>query len=314
MNRTDRLQALALALQVPHWQRAEDLARALGVSARTIYRDVQALEAAGVPVVAAPGWGYRLSAGYFLPPLLFTTDEALVLRLGAACLAHHVDERLRAAAHGAAQKVAAALPAPLRAEAERLEGHLRLMPVGTFGEAGRSSMVEALRAAVAARRRVQLGGPGAAAPLAVDPYALVHQGGAWTLLGFSHAEAQVRAYRVDRIERLDVLATTFERPPGYGPLPEAAAGPPELVVRLLFTPEAARWVEEAPEPFPAERERRPDGLLLSLRVCHEAEVLPWLLSWGAQVRVLEPEVLRRRLAHEAERIAAHYEAAPALLA
>src|SRR5437588_970923 len=87
MNRTDRLLAIILELQGKGWQRAEDLAETFETSKRTIYRDIQALGEAGVPVVSLPGRGYSLMKGYFLPPLSFTTDEATMLLLGSDLMA-----------------------------------------------------------------------------------------------------------------------------------------------------------------------------------------------------------------------------------
>src|SRR2546430_4197634 len=82
MNRTDRLLAIVLELQGKGRQRAEDLAATFETSKRTIYRDIQALGEAGVPLISVPGRGYSLMKGYFLPPLSFTTDEATMLLLG----------------------------------------------------------------------------------------------------------------------------------------------------------------------------------------------------------------------------------------
>ena len=87
MNRTDRLLAILLEIQAKKQVRAEDLAAIFEVSKRTIYRDVLALMESGVPVVAIPGQGYSLVEGYFLPPLTFNTDEAIMLLLGADFMA-----------------------------------------------------------------------------------------------------------------------------------------------------------------------------------------------------------------------------------
>src|SRR5690242_12137363 len=91
MNRTDRLLAILLELQARRYTRADDLAGHFEVSVRTIYRDVLALCEAGVPVISTPGYGYTLTPGYFLPPLMLTPDEAGTLLLGAAFVAEHVD-------------------------------------------------------------------------------------------------------------------------------------------------------------------------------------------------------------------------------
>lgn len=71
MNKTDRLLAILLELQRKDILRAEDLAAIFETSVRTIYRDIQALSESGVPIIGAPGIGYSLMEGYFLPPELY---------------------------------------------------------------------------------------------------------------------------------------------------------------------------------------------------------------------------------------------------
>ena len=72
MTPLDRLPAIVRLLQEHAWQRAVDLGASLDVSVRTIYRDMNALEAAGIPIEAVPGKGYRLREEYMLPPLTLT--------------------------------------------------------------------------------------------------------------------------------------------------------------------------------------------------------------------------------------------------
>lgn len=104
MNRTDRLLAILLELQARRYTRGEDLAANFEVSVRTIYRDVVALCEAGVPVVSTPGYGYTLTPGYFLPPLMLSPDEAGTLLLGAAFVAEHVDAPYRQAVETARKR------------------------------------------------------------------------------------------------------------------------------------------------------------------------------------------------------------------
>src|SRR6266849_1357151 len=94
MNRTDRLLAIVLELQRKGQQRAEDLAVTFEVSKRTLYRDMQALSEAGVPIIAIQKKGYSLAHGYFLPPLRFTTEEALILALGSDFMGHNFDDSI----------------------------------------------------------------------------------------------------------------------------------------------------------------------------------------------------------------------------
>jgi len=114
MNRTDRLLAIVLELQGRGRQRADDLASIFEVSKRTIYRDIEALCQMGVPVVSVPGRGYSLVEGYFLPPLRFTTDEAIMLTLGSDVMAQSFDADYRLAAESARRKIEGALKEQVR--------------------------------------------------------------------------------------------------------------------------------------------------------------------------------------------------------
>lgn len=312
MTPPDRLVGLVLALQGPSWQRAADLAAQFGVSTRTIYRDVKTLGEAGVPVVAVPGRGYRLPDDYVLPPLLFTTDEAVMLLLGSRSVAGHFEDGLGRAARGAAVKLAGALPPDVRAEAERLEESVRFVPVNAFDRPEEEVRLRALRRAFVERRRVRLRPVPDAAERAFDPYGLVEQGGAWYAVGYDHLRERVETHRLARMAALEVTEDPFLRPAAYQPAQVDAEAARDVVVRVLFDAEVAAWVREAPSLYTATAEETGEGLLVTFRVRREAEVMPWLLGWGGHARVLSPPTLRARLAREAERIVAHYARDPVL--
>jgi predicted DNA-binding transcriptional regulator YafY len=92
----------------------EKLAAELGVSLRTIYRDIGTLQAQGASIDGAPGLGYILRPGFMLPPLIFSEDEIEALVLGSRWVADRADARLGGAARNAVAKIAAVLPAQLR--------------------------------------------------------------------------------------------------------------------------------------------------------------------------------------------------------
>jgi predicted DNA-binding transcriptional regulator YafY len=123
MQRFDRLFSILLYLSGGRIVSAIDLARRLGVSKRTIYRDLETLSATGVPVYAERGrlGGIRLLEGYFLPPLMFTREEATALLLGLTALRGLKAAPYAAEAETAARKLLAALPDPLRALLARLD-------------------------------------------------------------------------------------------------------------------------------------------------------------------------------------------------
>jgi len=314
MTPTDRWPAILLRLQAEEWQRAADLAAALGVSERTIYRDMQALDDEGVPIRAVPGKGYRLREDYLLAPTALTTDEAVMLLVGSAQAANHVEGRYRAAALSARAKLAALLPDAEHERAGALQSSLRLVPERAFGRTAAGQTLHTLRRALVDGRSIQFDERRAGgAARTMNPYGLVHRAAAWHLVGYDHDADRVRHVRVDRITDLTLLDATFERPAGYH-TPLGGDVLPDQTVRVLFSADVASTVQAASSVHVIDTEHRPDGrLLMTLRVHHEREVLPWLLSWGADAYVVEPDALRRRLAQEAQRVADQYREAPTLM-
>ena len=319
MNRTDRLLAIVLELQGKGWQRAEDLAATFECSRRTIYRDLQALGQAGVPLVSLPGRGYSLMEGYFLPPLSFSTDEATMLLLGSDFMAQHFDAQYRAAAQSAGRKIAGVLPEKLRVEVRELRESIHFVGEGISAHPFEAAKLQMIRRAILARQTVRFrytaryGASGPRQPQAreADPYALANAGGVWYVSGYCHLRRGVRNFRLDRMDDVSVREMHFTRPVQFQLMRRNLFEPGSYDVRVRFAPEVARWVREAPSFFAIAEEEGPDGgLLVTLHVRDESEILQWLLGWGRHACVLEPESLRQRIAEEAEALASQYIARP----
>ena len=95
MNRIDRLTAILIQLQTKQVVTAQEIANRFEISLRTVYRDVRALEEAGVPIGAEAGKGYFLSEGFHLPPVMFTPEEANALMLGSKLIEGQTDNSIK---------------------------------------------------------------------------------------------------------------------------------------------------------------------------------------------------------------------------
>ncbi len=319
MNRTDRLLAIVLELQGKGRQRAEDLAATFETSKRTIYRDVLALGEAGVPIVSIPGQGYSLMKGYFLPPLSFTTDEVTMLLLGSDLMAQNFDAQYRSAAQSASRKIEGVLPDKLRDEVHYLQNSIVFVARSsdTPESEHRVTLLQQLRRAIIQHSTVRFcyqsrfarEGQGEHTTREADPYGLVHFPSGWNLVAYCHLRQDMRNFRLDRIDRLEILPHTFQRPSSYVMRhdPERERGARSITVRVLFDAGIARWVQEARSYYITSEEDTPAGLLVTLSVRHESEIIQWLLSWGKHARVLEPESLRLRMVEEAGGMLKNYE-------
>lgn len=209
MRRADRLfQIIQLLRRRRRPITAAVLADRLGVSKRTIYRDVADLLATGVPIRGEAGVGYALSRSYDLPPLMFTQDELEALALGTQVVQAWADSDLAGAAETAIGKVRSVLP-------ETLWRETRDSPLFAFSFRSRDTdraNVGLLRRAIRERRRLELRYGDAKdrhTVRAVRPLGLFFWGRIWTLAAWCELREDFRSFRIDRIESVDDLGDTF---------------------------------------------------------------------------------------------------------
>jgi predicted DNA-binding transcriptional regulator YafY len=299
-----------------------ELARRLEVDRRTVRRYVAALEEMGIPVTTELGrdGGYGLVAGFKLPPMLFTDDEALALSLGLLA-ARGLGLARAAPGLGSAQaKLERVMPEGLR---KRVRAADETMALDLPGAAPGSEAIDAatlaeLSAATQACRAVQLSyraADGSASERRVDPYGLAFRGGRWYAAGWCHLRGGVRHFRVDRIAAVRRRAESFVRPRDFDVLAELTAAIATLprahsaevlldadlpmAKRALFA--ALGRLEPIERPRRPGRRERPATLLFV-----ETDDLEWLarelarLPFACEIR--RPVALRRALVTHAARL------------
>ncbi|HEY5487913.1 MAG TPA: WYL domain-containing protein [Candidatus Limnocylindrales bacterium] len=301
----------------PEGATVDAVAGFVGMSRRTVYRDLQALEGEiGIPIWSEGGrWG--IVEGAFLPPLRLTLDEALAFFLAARLMAQFAD-RHEPDIGAAFQKLAEILPPVVarhlertidvmasRPPDERLTRHLRL-----------------LARAWAERRVVELTydaatySPGRPPRRSrVHPYLL--EASATTralyLIGFDESREAVRTFKLQRILEIAVTPDTFE-PPDPGIVQESLGrawgvitDQEEVEVVLRFDASIASLVTETTWHPTEQVAREPAGTVLwRARVPGTIEIRRWILSWGSQVEVLAPPELRDEVAATYRAAAARY--------
>ncbi|MCU0854245.1 MAG: YafY family transcriptional regulator [Rhodobacteraceae bacterium] len=213
MRRTDRLFDLVTALRDGRLHRAQDLAERLEVSVRTIYRDMETLQASGIPVEGERGVGYMLTAPVTLPPLNLTLLELEALELGMAVVAEAADPELQSAARSLSAKIDAVIPAD-RAPPKEGWG----FAVYPFADAARGFRhMPSLRGAIRARQKLDLAyrdAEGKPSSRTIRPLQMEYWGRVWTLTAWDETRGDFRSFRVDRIEELRALPELFVDEPG----------------------------------------------------------------------------------------------------
>ncbi|MBQ0891620.1 YafY family transcriptional regulator [Micromonospora sp. U56] len=320
--RASRLISLVLLLQSRETMTAAELARELEVSERTVYRDVLALSAAGVPVYADRGraGGYRLLGGYRTRLTGLTRDEAEALFLSG--LPGPAGEMGLADAVAAAElKVLAALPPSLRDAPARAGQRFHLDVPGWFRESAPPPWLADLARAVWRDRVVEVryrrGDREVTRELC--PYGLVLKSGIWYLVG--RVGDRYRTYRVDRVTGVEVGGESFDRDDNFD-LPAYWREQTEAFLRSMLRAEVTirlspaglrrlRHLADAPfvyaEALAAAGEPDGQGWVVTRLPVESVEVAySQMLGLGPEVEVLDPPELRERLADAARRTAARY--------
>lgn len=213
MRRADRLFQLVQLVRGRRLSTAEFIAGRLEVSMRTVYRDIADLQRQGVPIEGEAGVGYRMRAGFDLPPLMFSRDEAQALVAAVRVAQPRLDAALAQHAEAALSKILSVLPPAARAAAESLAVYAP--PVGL--DAPTRARLEQLRVAAEGRQVVRiryLDLNGTRSERRLRPLGSFCWGSVWTLAAWCELRQDFRSFRVDRIETLEVLPERFRDEPG----------------------------------------------------------------------------------------------------
>ena len=210
MSRSERLLDLIQILR--RYRRpvsGRTLAGEMGISIRTLYRDIATLQGQGAPIEGEAGLGYVLKPGFMLPPLMFTDEEIEAIVLGSRWVAKQPDQRLSAAATDALAKIAAVLPEDLR---EDLDATTLL--VGPRIEAVEGIDLGLVRQAIRNERKLGFlyrDAGGAASQRMVWPFALGFFDKVRVVVAWCETRQDFRHFRADRIAGLNVTETRYPR-------------------------------------------------------------------------------------------------------
>jgi predicted DNA-binding transcriptional regulator YafY len=186
------------------------LAEALGISLRTLYRDIETLKAQGAHIDGEPGVGYVLRPGFMLPPLMFSEEEIEAIVLGSQWVAKRTDAALGAAARSALAKIAAVLPEDLKAG---LDTSGLLVGAGDAIAAGDAEL-PLIRAAIRTERKLRIGyvdGNGRDSARTIWPFALGFFDRIRVVAAWCETREDFRHFRTDRISKVQLVDKRYPR-------------------------------------------------------------------------------------------------------
>jgi predicted DNA-binding transcriptional regulator YafY len=309
--RASRLVSLLLLLQNRGRLTAGQLAAELEVSTRTVYRDVEALHAAGIPLYGEAGHagGYQLLDGYRTRLTGLTGPEAEALALH-ALPGPAAELGLSALVATSRLKLEAALPEALRERAQAISQRFHLDASNWYADGDQSPHLAAVAAAVWEQRRVTIHYRGweRAVERAVEPYGLVLKGGRWYVVAVRVGGTRPATYRVNQILALAETGETFTRPADFDLAKHWQGQVTEFRARLVTGEATIRLSPAGRERWPVRDATTGDDGWVTATIPIESisHACGELLRLGAEVEVLDPPELRDLLAHTAKKLAALY--------
>ena len=317
--KSDRLLSELMLLQGHGRLSTREIAERLEISTRTAHRDMEALCASGVPLIAwrgaQGGWELEKSWRTQVPGL----DDAELRGLLMAQPASLGRGKLAAAAQRAFDKLMASLPAPARSQAESIRSRLHFDPAGWRSDSEDLSMLPIVQEALAQDRKLAFSytrADGESSHRTVDPFGIVCKQASWYLV--ARTEKGMRTFRVSRMRDAVALALKFERPAHFDlaahwkrSTADLAGSREQFEATLALTQSAVatlrRWCTMTELARHPQRKRLPEGWsVFSVQFDHRNQAQFIVLGFGSQARALTPEWLRVQVAHEIESCAKMY--------
>jgi proteasome accessory factor B len=320
VGRLHRVLKIITILQGRRFFNADELAAECSVSRRTIYRDLNMIEAAGIPFYYdRKDGGYQIHQTGLLPPINLNLEEALALVLLASELGKTGRLPFFQPARDAAAKIECTLPLGLRATLGSLVRHMAVRPAATARHNALQEMYYLVQRAIvrgqaldavyvsfhdAGQIRTRL-----------DPYWLMFHERAWYVIGRSSKHSDIRTFKLGRFKELKATGKTFKRPKGLtlenhlGNAWRMIRGEKTYEVELAFSPLVGPNVAEV-NWHKTQRIRWDDdgAVYFTCTVDGLDEIAWWVLCYGPEVEVLKPADLRRRIADMAARMLKLYKA------
>lgn len=310
MNRIDRLAAILIQLQTKRLVKAQEIAAKFSISLRTIYRDIHALEEAGVPVIGEAGTGYRMMEGYKLPPIMFNEEETSAL-LTASKFMQSMSDDLSARHYNAAlDKIRAVLRGTEKDHIAEIDTHIAVVTHPAIAglkptELYLPKILKAIASAVIIDINYAGSQEGAALQRKVEPIGIYYQGRHWYLIAFCHLRNDYRNFRTDKIGKLVLTdqKITQAHPPLQDFINQMTVKRKVQKVVIDVAPEIVKYLGEQKYYNGFVKEEAAGNYMRMIFLTESIQGFArWYLLFGDQATIVEPIELYDLVATLAEKI------------
>ncbi len=315
MNRIDRLTAILIQLQTKRTITAQEVAERFDISVRTVYRDIRALEEAGVPIGAEAGKGYFIMEGYHLPPVMFTKQEASAMLVGGKILDLQPDESTKAYFNNALLKVRSVLRFQEKDHLENLDDHVYILPQPRQKNANfPNDFLSDIQLAIVGKNLISFdyfsNYKGEFTTRTVEPSGLCYYSDQWHLIAFCQMRQDFRDFRLDRISKLETKHEKYikDRKEDFHTfVKKIMQGSPLLEVKVKLEKAVRRYIstQKFYYGFMGEEEDG-DHLLMTFMTPNLEYFGRWMLMYGTSMTAVSPPALKEELKKLVKELHKHY--------
>lgn len=302
IKRFERIVAILIQLQSKRVVKAQELADHFSISLRTVYRDIRALEAAGVPIYAEAGIGYSLTEGYKLPPVMFTEEEAATFIAAEQLMLKYMDEHLGRHFLTAMAKIKAVLKEDQKDQLATIQPNLKVMPTRRLFNKNVPDVLEIFLESISRKKQViikyQALNADQPSDRQIEPVGLLQANSHWYLLAFCHLRKDYRNFRTDRIFGIRRTEFDFEVP--HQPLDyylKKDRHPNRKKIRISVDKVVARYMKWERDSFGfVSEETKGDRVEMVFETDYEINLFErWFMMFADSADILEPLDLKRRV-------------------
>ena len=295
MNRLERMSAILIKLQSRPLVTAREIAEQFDVSLRTVYRDIRSLEESGVPICGEAGLGYSLVDGFRLPPLMFTTEEALSFLMAEKLISHHADDDTYDAFRGGMDKIRAVLKAAEKDFLHGLEDFIRVPKSENIPPPVPANVMQPLLKSLLHRRRVTIeykaGYNDQTTLRTVEPQGVFFMVHYWYVLAWCELRKDYRTFHLGRIRGITLTDQPFSHP--HPPLDDLVQAVYYNIthtrVTLRVHKEANRMIGAA-KYLQGMKDEQPDGehFIQTYETYSLERFARWYVSFADRAEIIEP--------------------------
>ncbi|GGB80743.1 helix-turn-helix transcriptional regulator [Dyadobacter sediminis] len=302
MNRFDRITAILIQLQSRKIVKAQELAERFEISLRTVYRDINSLAEAGVPIMGEAGVGYSIMDGYRLPPVMFTKEEARTFITAEKLMEKFTDFSTQSQYQSAMYKIKAVLRSSEKSMVENLENQIAVRLNSKPFSTQKSNTLDVLLKSITEKKiaRITYTAVNSDEPMerVIEPVGIYHENSYWYTIGYCHLRNDYRNFRSDRILEIELTEKTFENQ--HAPLKDFLAHDWETknlrLIRIKVERRVVPYFQDQKYYYGFVSETvKGNDVEMSFLTASIDGFARWYLMIAPNATILEPESLKEKL-------------------